>query len=159
MRAVLTCLLLGVCPFVPTPVRANPTDPFAEQLQGVWFGDGNHPLNQNVVIIQNNRLTVVSPVGVFTSTFTVVRGDAINQIDIDRYDGEQQLGLYKIDEFRLYLKLSRPNEPRPTIKDVTTASGKPHWHTVLKRQPTRRGLEVFERHAPLIVDATGQDAK
>ncbi len=121
-------------------------EPNKALMQGVWFGDGIHPLNRYVLIIDDNDFVLITPLGSFKSTFDVNDQGNLNGIDIDRYDGDRQLGLYKIDKTKIYLKFADPSKPRPTTADVTFSSGKPHWHTIFDRKPTPEGLEVLQKH-------------
>lgn len=142
-RAVFICCLfvsLALCG--PT----HSAEPNIANVQGFWFGDGIHPLSKKVVLIQDDEFIVISPLGRFASTFVSGEtADGLTAIDIDRYDGKRQLGVYMVDKTKLYLKLADPGEPRPTKKDVTFPSGKPHWHTIFDRRPTQDGLTVLQK--------------
>lgn len=130
---------------------------FAEKpdarLQGVWFGDGRHPMSRTILIVDGEKLTIVSPLGAYVSRFTTNDVPNLNEIDIDRFDGERQLGVFEISETQLLLKLAEPNNVRPTINDVRLSNGKPHWHTVFRRRPTQEGLEVLAKHSDKLPEA------
>ncbi len=122
----------------------------SERLQGIWFGDGPHPLSRNVLVVRDDSLVVITPLGAFRSTFTVNDKPALAEIDIERYDGRPQLGVYEMDETQLRMELGRPHQPRPTVNDVRFPSDKPHWHTTFSRRPTPEGLAVLQKHLPLL---------
>ena len=125
---------------------ASSAEPYATEIQGFWFGDGTHPFSKNVLLVQNDEFIVISPLGRFTSRFASGHiADGLTAIDIERYDGTRQLGVYKVDKAKLYLKLADPGDARPTIADVTYPSGKPHWHTIFDRRPTQNGLIVLHK--------------
>ena len=130
---------------------------FAEKpdarLQGVWFGDGRHPMNRTVLIVDGDKFTIVSPLGAFVSRFTTNDVPSLNEIDIDRFDGERQMGVFEISEMQLLMKLAEPNQVRPALKDVRLPNGKPHWHTVFRRRPTKEGLEVLAKHSEKLPEA------
>lgn len=122
-------------------------------LQGVWFGDGRHPMSRTVLIVDGEKFTIVSPLGAFVSRFTTNDVPTLNEIDIDRFDGERQMGVFEISESHLLLKLAKPNKDRPTLKDVRFSNGKPHWQTVFRRRPTQEGLEVLAKHSDKLPEA------
>lgn len=125
---------------------AGSAEPQAHELQGIWFGDGSHPVSKYVLIVQNDEFIVMSPMGRYASKF--VSGeiiDGLTAIDIERYDGKQQLGVYQVDKTKLYLNLAPIGAPRPTKVDAPFASDKSHWRTVLDRRPTPDGLAVLHK--------------
>ena len=139
---MICCLFVSLA--ICTP--ASSAEPNAEDVQGFWFGDGSHPLSKNVLLIQNDEFIVISPLGRFASTCVLGETtDGLTAIDIDRYDGKHQLGVYMVDKTKLYLKLAAPGESRPTKKVVTFPNGKPHWHTIFDRRPTKDGLTVLHK--------------
>lgn len=117
------------------------------RLQGIWFGDGQHPMSRTVLIVDGEKFTIVSPLGAFVSKFSSNDTPTLNEIDIDRFDGGRQLGVFEISETHLRMKLSEPNQARPTPEDVRFPSGKPHWHTVFRRRPTQEGLGVLAKYS------------
>ena len=123
------------------------------RLQGVWFGDGRHPMSRTVLIVEGEKFTILSPLGAFVSRFTTNEAPTLNEIDIDRFDGERQLGVFEISETQLLMKLAEPNNVRPTLKDVRFSNGKPHWHTIFRRRPTQEGLEVLAKHSDKLPEA------
>ncbi len=126
---------------------AGSAEPRLPAIQGVWFGDGAHPLSNYVLMIRDDELVVVSPLGGFVSSFDTGKADhGLNAIDIQRYDGKTQLGVFQVEESKLRLCLADPGAPRPTIKDVTLADGKPRWHAVFGRRPTDDGIAVLRRY-------------
>jgi hypothetical protein len=136
--------LVICCSMGSSMLLAADTD---SRLQGVWFGDGQHPLSRTVLIVDGEKFTIISPLGAFVSTFSSNEAGALSEIDIDRFDGERQLGVFEISEMQLRLKLNQPNQARPTLKDVRLPNGQPHWHTVFRRRPTQEGLEVLAKHS------------
>lgn len=120
-------------------------------LQGVWFGDGLHPMNRKVLIVDGDQFTIVSPLGSFVSKYKTNRLQPLNEIDIVRYDGEQQLGVFELQDTHLLIAFSEPNHLRPELKDVRFADGKGHWHTKFRRRPTPEGLEVLAKHMNRVV--------
>ena len=148
---LLCVIVVAMCCFMPS------TKLFAEnldtRLQGVWFGDGRHPMSRTVLIVDGEKFTIVSPLGAFVSRFTINDVPALNEIDIDRFDGQRQMGVFEISDTQLLLKLAEPNQVRPTLKDVRFPNGKPHWHSVFRRRPTQEGLEVLARHSDKLPEA------
>jgi hypothetical protein len=119
---------------------------FESRMEGVWFGSGVHPMSRTVLIVDAEKFTIVSPLGVYVSKYTIDDTSSLVAIDIDRFDGAKQLGVIEITDNELRLKLNDPNEPRPKLQDVRFPSGKPHWHTVFQRKATKDGLEVLSKH-------------
>ena len=141
---LVQCLLVMICYSQLTSLLlAQSVD---TRLQGVWFGDGRHPLNRKVLIVDGEKLVVITPLGAFVSKFVANDTPFLNEIDIDRFDGGQQLGVYEVSENKLRMKLSEPSKSRPTLDDVRFPNGKPHWHTIFDRRPTPEGLEVLKKH-------------
>jgi hypothetical protein len=119
---------------------------FESKMEGVWFGSGAHPMSRTVLIIDAEKFTIVSPLGVYVSKYTIDDTSSLVAIDIDRFDGAKQLGVIEITDNELRLKLNDPNQPRPKLQDVRFPNGKPHWHTVFQRRATKDGLEVLSKH-------------
>jgi hypothetical protein len=119
---------------------------FETRMEGVWFGSGAHPMSRTVLIVDAEKFTIVSPLGVYVSKFTIDDTSSLVAINIDRFDGAKQLGVIELTDKELRLKLNDPNQPRPTLQDVRFPGGKPHWHTVFQRRATRDGLEVLSKH-------------
>ncbi len=119
---------------------------FESRMQGIWFGSGAHPMSRTVLIVDAEKFTIVSPLGVYVSKYTIDDTPSLVAIDIDRFDGAKQLGVIELTDNELRLKLNDPNQPRPKLQEVRFPSGKPHWHTVFQRRATRDGLEVLSKH-------------
>lgn len=120
------------------------------RLQGIWFGDGQHPMSRHVLVVEGEEFTVVSPQGVFVSKFKTNDSPVLAEIDIERFDGGRQLGVFELSDTELRLKLNGPNQARPTVRDVRFPSGKPHWHAVFLRRPSHDGLEVLTKHIEVL---------
>jgi hypothetical protein len=110
-------------------------------------------MSRTVLTVDGEKFTIVSPLGAFVSRFTTNDVPTLNEIDIDRFDGERQMGVFEISESHLLLKLAKPNKDRPTLKDVRFSNGKPHWQTVFRRRPTQEGLEVLAKHSDKLPEA------
>lgn len=141
----LNVLFLATCLF-SVPAFAVASEPSDLRLKGLWFGDVE-ALNSKVLLISNEEMVVISPLGGFASRCVFRPGNGpVGQVDIVRFDGKSQLGLYRYDGGKLYLKLADPKEPRPTESDITFPDGTPHWHAVFARQPTEDGLSVLSKY-------------
>jgi hypothetical protein len=110
-------------------------------------------MSRTVLIVDGEKFTIVSPLGAFVSRFTTNDVPTLNEIDIDRFDGERQMGVFEVSETQLLIKLAEPNKVRPTLKEVRFPNGKPHWHTVFRRRPTQEGLEVLAKHSDELPEA------
>ncbi len=148
---ILQSLVVVACSSLAcTDLLANDA---AARLQGIWFGDGPHPLSRTVLVVDGERFIIVSPLGAFVSEFTTNEDSSLYEIDLDRFDGKRQLGVFELSKNQLWLKLGEPNKSRPSVKDVRFPSGKPHYHTIFKRNPTRSGLDVLAKHSDKTMDA------
>lgn len=144
------CLTMSVCVADPgvKPKRSDST----ASLQGVWFGSSYHA-QRIVLVVFDDRLLFIHPMGALESSFTVNRDAELQEIDIDRYDGMTQLGVFCEDGATLTMTLADPEMKRPTGKTVEKAAGVPHCTVTFTRQVTQTGLRTLqvnmERHPSL----------
>ncbi|TWT38219.1 hypothetical protein KOR34_31880 [Posidoniimonas corsicana] len=140
---LFSCVVISIA-LCPTTGLAERN---ADQLQGLWFGDGRHPFSGYVLLVRDHEFVVMSPLGEFRSRFEQARAvDGVTPIDIERYDGKRQLGIYKLDGAKLYLELARPGRPRPTVASVTLEDGTQRWGATFDRRPTQDGLSVLHKN-------------
>ena len=127
---------------------AEPTDP---AIQGLWFcTDVNGlPVNharRTVLLVRDTEFVLLSSMGVSLSSATYNRNAEYSTIDIDRYDGATQLGVYETDGASLRMTLSDPDQKRPD--HLRSTAGKvtiPHSHYTFSRLPTSEGADVLRR--------------
>lgn len=127
---------------------ARADEPHDAALDGIWFCDvvngyEAYRARRSVLVVRDNDFVIVTLTGVTKSTFSTVRED----IDIERYDGRSQLGVYHIDGSVLHLSLGDAGGVRPAhyghkrgeIQQVRS----PHSHYQFTRVPTPEGLEIL----------------
>jgi hypothetical protein len=143
------CCVFAVSLFVCQQTEANDTiDP---DVQGIWFckkvnGMANYQANRCVLIQRENEFVLITGTGVTQSTAETGQG----KMNISRYDGKTQQGIYQVDGSDLWLTLGDPEKERPRHfghkRGELKVSSKTHSHYLFSRLPTPDGLAVL-RHA------------
>ena len=150
MRYRLLCSIVALLFLTLESVSAFEADG-DPRIQGVWFGDGIHPMSRHVLIVSGDQFTIISPLGVFASKYSTKQLEPLNEIDLIRFDGDRQAGVFEVPATQLFIQLGEPNGSRPALKDVRHPDGSGHWHTKFKRRPTQEGLDVLTRHLNKLV--------
>jgi hypothetical protein len=152
--ATISWILVSAC-FIPVfAYAAEGTD---STIEGLWFGRkvngrGINGIIRTVLLIQEDRFIVLSPIAVSNSNLRCSPQAGLSEIDIDRFDGQQQRGVYCVVGSELQMTLAKPNLQRPTGDSVEKAGGVPHSYYVFQRVPTEEGLEVLRKQHHEIVD-------
>ncbi len=103
-------------------------------------------MNRTILIVDGGKFTILLPMGAFESKYTAKQQGSRNEIDINRFDGASQLGVFDVSESQLLMNLSKPDGSRPALTDFRLRDGSQHWHTKFRRRPTQEGLEVLTKH-------------
>jgi hypothetical protein len=149
-------LSFGICVILTVMVRSltfavDPPAAIDAELQGVWFGTSFS--YRTVMIIDGNRMICINPLGECESSITIKKTEPINEIDISRFDGKQQLGVYSIEIGNLTLALTDPGIPkRPTGKTAKDAGRNPNTRAIFTRRPTLEGLEAIRTYLESVKD-------
>ncbi len=137
---------------IDKPVPSNEAVSNSEsRLQGIWFyrSKADQPAylrSSLVLVVQSDRLVVIRSSGAAESVF---RTDE-NKINVDRYDGSKQCGLFQVSEDVLRLTLGDPGKPRPAHQGVwkgkKKSKGERHAYYEFHRKPTTKGMEMLSRY-------------
>jgi hypothetical protein len=130
---IVVCLTAAVCP-------AESADDKTAPLQGVWFGTGS--AQRIVLVIRDQKMMFIHPTGPAESSFRLT---ADNGIEIDRFDGKRQIGVYRSDESTLLMALANPGDHmRPASVRVTKSGKAGHGTTMFTRKVTPEGLQTLQ---------------
>ena len=144
MRNILLLLLTAFSS--PTYVSADETRDAA--LDGIWFCDTvngyeAYRARRSVLVVRGSDFVMVTGAGVSKSAFATDQQD----IDIERYDGRSQPGIYQIDGTTLHLSLGDADGVRPSHhghkRGEIRKSQPPHSHYRFVRSPTPEGFEIL----------------
>lgn len=117
MRLILllaVCMTSSIC-FAEEVAEED----FFAPMQGVWFGTKD--THRFILVISSDRMLFIHPTGATASTFRL----SADEIDIDRFDGAEQFGVYRVDGNKLTLTLADPGlQIRPgAVGTVANRSG------------------------------------
>lgn len=144
MRTIFLMLLAAFS--FAAPVRSD--EPRDAALSGIWFCDTvngyeAYRARRSVLVVRNNDFVMVTGTGVTKSTFTTDQ----QAINIERYDGRSQPGIYYLEGTTLHLSLGDADGVRPTHyghkRGETRKTQPPHSHYLFTRLPTPEGLEIL----------------
>ncbi|GAB5402117.1 MAG: hypothetical protein Aurels2KO_03480 [Aureliella sp.] len=129
-----------------TDGKTEAVDTQAVSTQGLWFG-ASDLLKRKVLLIRDDKLVVITATGAFESDCQFrSKENSLGDVDIDRYDGKTQLGIYKIERDQLFLELADPLKARPEKRDVASLDGKRNQQYTFVRRPTEEGLRVLSKY-------------
>ncbi len=126
---------------------AKADEPVSGVVQGLWFGD-SELLKRKVLIVYDDKLVVVTATGGFESgcQFREASGGSPGEVDVNRYDGKKQLGIFEVKRDTLFLLLADPEKPRPSLPAGESLNGKKLRQYTFKRRPTEEGLRVLGKY-------------
>ena len=145
-------LLVVALPFLlaafvlPTSTHAD--EPSDAALDGIWFcktvnGMKTYRGRRSILIVRGTDFVMVNGTGVAKSVFTIDE----HEIDIERFDGRSQPGIYHVDGTTLFLSLGDADGVRPKHyghkRGEAQKTQPPHSHYRFTRSPTPEGLEIL----------------
>lgn len=141
LLALVTAVAIGC-----TEVRSE--EAVAPELHGIWFctsvnGHPSYRALRTVLMMRGNEFLLVTSTGMTKSSATTNESN----IDIVRYEGKSQQGIFRIEANHLWMTLADPGGARPTHmghkKGEVQIVNPPHSHFHFQRSPTIEGLAML----------------